>query len=159
MPTADFKFVEAYRAAHPVQAHALRLALEEAGIQVFIENEALQGAIGEAPFGWSSAPRLMVDESQLAAARAIIQQTDHSERADVRLTSGETAVALLAGTLGMAGVVLVPTVSGSSEQIESTACLSCGTVMAESESTCPTCGWSYSTTEGLEPVDEPIEDW
>ena len=77
MPIDSLKLVEAYRASHPIQAHALRFALEEAGIQVVIENEALQDGIGDLPSGWSSAPRLMVEESQLADAREIIGRIDN----------------------------------------------------------------------------------
>ena len=78
MSLADVKFVEAYRSAHAVQAHALKYALEDAGIPVIIEGEALQDAVGDIPGGWSSTPRLMVRESQLEAAREIIRQTDRS---------------------------------------------------------------------------------
>ena len=146
MPTADLKFVEAYRASHSIQAHALRMALEEAGIRVVIENEALQGAIGEAPFGWSSAPRLMVEESQLAAARAIIGQTDHSETTNLGLKPSETAVAMTAaslGLLGMFGAVLTPDGIAEPEPIEITRFLTCDAIMSESETACPKCGWSY----------------
>lgn len=157
MPTANLKFVEAYRAAHAIQAHALRLALEEAGIQVVIENEALQGAIGEAPFGWSSAPRLMVDESQLAAARAIIAQTDHSERANLELTPRETAIAMTAGSLGFAGVAGVAMTSGGiaePEAVETIRCLACDAIMSEADTKCSKCGWSYESDEPDAP-DEP----
>lgn len=145
MPTTDLKFVEAYRAAHPVQAHALRMALEEAGIRVVIENEALQGAIGDVPCGWSSAPRLMVEESQLAAARTIIELTDHSENSKLELTPRETATALTAGFLGIAGYLLLPGAIAEPEQIETTRCLACDAIMAESDAACPSCGWSYET--------------
>lgn len=121
MPTAALKFVEAYRAAHPIQAHALRLALEEAGIQVIIENEALQGAIGDVPPGWSSAPRLMVEESQLTAARDVIRQIDHDTQIKPDLA--------------------LP---------DSTCCLACGSIMAEVESTCPNCGWTYKSNSSVE---------
>lgn len=150
-PTADLRFVEAYRAAHPIQAHALRLALEAAGIPVVIENEALQGAIGDVPPGWSSAPRLMVDESQLAAARAVISQTDHSERANLRLKSHETAIAMGAASLGILNVALAPDGTAEPESIETTRCLSCDAIMAESETACPKCGWSYEPVDSAEP--------
>lgn len=151
MPTADLKYVEAYRAAHPIQAHALRMALEEAGIRVIIENEALQGAIGDVPAGWSSAPKLMVEESQLSAARAIISQTDHSERANLGLKPHETAIAMGAASLGILGVALAPDGIAEPESIETTRCLACGTIMAESETACPKCGWSYQSDDSAEP--------
>ncbi len=155
MPTADLKFVEAYRASHSIQAHALRMALEEAGIRVIIENEALQGAIGEAPFGWSSAPRLMVEESQLTAARAIIGQTDHGETTNIGLKPSETAVAMTAASLGwpgMFGAVLTPDGIAEPELIESTRCLACDAIMADSEVTCPKCGWSYESADSADPL-------
>ena len=52
MPPDELKFVEAYRAHNPVQAHAIRFALEEAGLRVLIENESLQDGLGEIPGGW-----------------------------------------------------------------------------------------------------------
>lgn len=159
MSLADVKFVEAYRAAHAVQAHAIKYALEDAGIPVMIENEALQDAIGDFPAGWSSAPRLMVPDSQLGVAREIIRQTDHSEQTDGRLTPTETA-ATVAGA--MLGWVFLWGVSDSpcepSEQAETTHCLACHAVMSESEETCPKCGWSYSQTDGLEPYDEENDE-
>lgn len=145
MPTTDLKFVEAYRAAHPVQAHALRLALEDSGLRVFIDNESLQGAIGDVPAGWSSAPRLMVEESQLATAREIISQTDHSERANLKLKPQETAIAMGAATLGWLGVALTPDGIAVPESTETTCCLACDAIMAESETACPKCGWSYQS--------------
>lgn len=147
MPTADLKFVEAYRAAHPIQAHALRLALEEAGLRVFIDNESLQGAIGDVPVGWPSAPRLMVEESKLAAARAIISQTDHSERANLRLKPHETAIAMGTASLGMLGVALAPNGIEEPELTEATRCLACDANMAEAETTCSKCGWSYESDQ------------
>ncbi|MFM9963692.1 MAG: DUF2007 domain-containing protein [Planctomycetaceae bacterium] len=155
MKSADLKFVEAYRAAHAIQAHALRLVLEEAGIRVIIENEALQGAIGDVPCGWSSAPRLMVDESQLAAARALINQTDHSERANLELKPHETAIAMTAaffGIAGIAGAALTPSEIAEPEPIETTHCLSCNEIMDEAEATCPKCGWSYEPDDSVEPL-------
>lgn len=150
MPLVNLKFVEAYRAAHPIQAHALRMALEEAGIRVIIENEALQGAIGDVPAGWSSAPKLMVEESQLAAARTIISQTDHSERANLGLKPHETAIALGAASFGILGVALAPDGIEEPESPETTRCLACDAIMTESEATCPNCGWTYESDSATE---------
>ncbi len=155
MPTANLKFVEAYRAAHPIQAHALRLALEEAGIRVIIENESLQGAIGDVPPGWSSAPRLMVEESQLATARAIIGQTDHSERDLLGMKPHETAITMTAASLGLVGIALAalsPDAIAAPEPIETTRCLACDAIMADSEVTCPKCGWSYESADSADPL-------
>lgn len=144
MPITYLNLVEAYRASHPAQAHALRFALEEAGIRVVIQNEALQDAIGDIPGGWSSAPRIMVEESQLAAARAIIE---HHERQSAGLKAHEAAIAMSAATLGIAGVALAPGAAAESKQVEAARCLACNAVMAESENTCPACGWSYETDD------------
>ncbi len=152
MPITYLNLVEAYRASHPVQAHALRFALEEAGIRVVIQNEALQDGIGDLPSGWSSAPRLMVEESQLAAAREIISQTDHSDTASLGLTPSETATALTAAFFGIAGVALAPGAIAEPEQVESTRCLACAAIMAEAQSTCPKCGWSYESDGSADPL-------
>ena len=125
MSLAQLKFVEAYRASSPLQAHAVRLALEEAGLLVMIENEALQDAVGEIPGGWSSAPRLMVEESQLDAARKIISRAD-------------------------SGQILreVP------RQSEETHCLACDTIMSESDAACSNCGWTYQLEESTPTSEE-----
>ncbi len=154
VPEADINFVEAYRAGHAIQAHAIKHALEDAGIPVMIENEALQDAIGDFPPGWSSSPRLMVPDSQLESAREIIRQTDHSEQTAGRLTSSETAASVAAAMLGWFGVALMAASaapSDESEQTETTRCLACDAVMAESEETCSKCGWSYEPDDSAEP--------
>src|SRR5262249_10856767 len=61
------------------QAHAIRIALEEAGIAVQLEGELLQGAVGDLPIGWPTAPRILVEESRVRAARDIIETTDARE--------------------------------------------------------------------------------
>ncbi len=150
MPIADRKFVEAYRAAHSIQAHAIELALEESGIQVVIENEALQDAIGGIPAGWPSSPRLLVEESQVATARTIIRQTDPSEQPGRGLQPHETAIVMSAATLGLAGIAGAALISDSvpvRELAESTRCLACQAVMTESEETCSLCGWTYAQTD------------
>lgn len=160
MPVSEIKFVEAYRASHPLQAHALRFALEEAGISVVIENEALQDAIGDLPSGWSCAPRLMVEESQLAAARAIISRTDHSEHSKLGLKPSETALLVSGAGLLTAGsltgisleIVLAPNANVESEPGETTRCLACDAIMTEAEAMCPKCGWSYESDGSAEPV-------
>jgi hypothetical protein len=65
--------VELYRARGISEAHAIRLAIEAEGIAVFIENEHLQGALGELPFGWSTAPRVLVNRADEAPAREILK--------------------------------------------------------------------------------------
>lgn len=158
MPEAGLNFVEAYRAGHPVQAHAIKFALEDAGIPVMIENEALQDAIGDFPCGWSSAPRLMVPDSQFEHAREIIHQTDRSDQSDTRLSLRETATAGSAAMLGILGVALVADMDSRPEPIESTHCLACQTVMDESEESCAKCGWSYAQTDELELCNDEPDD-
>src|SRR6266702_1053881 len=71
-PCMDFpnpKFVEIYRARNLPEAHSIRIALEESGIRVQIEGELLQGGVGDLPPGWATAPRILVEESQIAEAR------------------------------------------------------------------------------------------
>ena len=60
MPTANLKFVEAYRAAHAIQAHALRLALEEAGIRPWARSASLGRKKGPSRF-CESGPKSVVD--------------------------------------------------------------------------------------------------
>lgn len=144
MPFTDIKLVEAYRARNPAQAHAIKFALEDAGIRVVIENESLQDAIGEFPGGWASAPRLLVEESQLAVARELISRTDHSANADLSLTLSEAAGIPLA----CMGIGLGET--KDQESAETNRCLACNTIMSESESTCPNCGWTYESNSPAE---------
>src|SRR5438874_13812818 len=115
MPVTDPKLVEVYRPRNLPEAHAIRIALEEAGIRVQIDNELLQGAVGELPMGWATAPRILVPEPQATEARTIMGRTEVQAR-------GQPA---------------------EDEQGEGTRCLACGRVMAEAETKCPTCGWSY----------------
>jgi membrane protease YdiL (CAAX protease family) len=73
MSDSGDSLVEVYRAGNFLQAHALRNALEAQGIRAIIDNESLQGALGEVPFGWSSAPKLLVAEKDEATARKLIR--------------------------------------------------------------------------------------
>jgi hypothetical protein len=101
----------------------------------------------------------MVEDSQIAAARTVIEQTDRSRQTDPQLTGRETAVALAAGTLGLLGAVLVGDTPPSSDSQETTRCLACNAIMAESEETCRQCGWSYAQGDGLELFeDEPPDE-
>lgn len=144
MPVTDIKLVEAYRARNPAQAHAIKFALEDAGIRVVVENESLQDAIGEFPGGWTSAPRLLVEESQLAAAREMIGRTDRGMNSAPELTLSEAAFLPMA-CLGF-GLGELP----DSSEAESNRCLACDTIMSESESTCPNCGWTYESNSAGE---------
>ena len=70
--------VELYRANGLPEAHAIRILLESEGIPVRIDNELLQGVVGELPMGWSTAPRLYVNRMHEVAARVIVK--DHLDR-------------------------------------------------------------------------------
>ncbi|HEV3338849.1 MAG TPA: DUF2007 domain-containing protein [Pirellulales bacterium] len=67
-----------YTAANAVQAHLLRNALTEAGIQAQVTNDVLQAAGGDLPLGWTIAPRVLVPREQEAEARRLAEQYDSS---------------------------------------------------------------------------------
>src|SRR2546426_1458038 len=83
------KLVEIYCPRNLPEAHTIRIALEEAGIRVLIEGELLQGVVGELPMGWDTAPRILVEESQVSAAREIIERANVRKRAEPH--EGESA--------------------------------------------------------------------
>lgn len=165
MTTTNFKFVEAYRAHNLPQAHVIGLALEEAGHRVLIENESDAGY----PPGWSSDPRLLVEESHLAAATEIIGQIDHSQKSKLRLTLASTVGLLIiflaaVGLLGPAVIVCVFLAAIVSlliayarirsyyarNQGGTARCLACNATMSETESACQKCGWTYESSLSAE---------
>src|SRR5271167_1432373 len=90
MPEVPNEHIELYRACGMPEAHAIRLLLENEEIPVRIDNEFLQGALGDLPLGWNTAPRIMVGRAHEAAARAILdrflqRREEPEERADSRL--------------------------------------------------------------------------
>ena len=164
MPVAELHFVEAYRARNPAQAHVIGLALEEEGHRVLIENEWDAGY----PPGWGSDPHVLVEESDLAAAHEIIGQIDHGPKTKF----GPTLVA----TYGLLGLFLVAGIAfpvatlvcyslalivglplayarirfgETRNQVGTTRCLACHGTMSETETACPSCGWTYGS--GLPP--------
>src|SRR5262249_21815372 len=68
------ELVELYRARTLPEAHAIRLLLEAEGITVRIDNELLQGAVGDLPLGWATAPRVLVARSNVTAARVALER-------------------------------------------------------------------------------------
>lgn len=70
--------VEVYRAKDSLQAHLLRSILEEEGIPALVDGDMLQGAVGELPAGWASAPRIMVEERNATQARALLERWESS---------------------------------------------------------------------------------
>ena len=74
MPETPNDPVEVYRARGLADAHTLRLLLETEGIPVWVDNELLQGALGDIPLGWATAPRILVRRSHAAAAQAVVER-------------------------------------------------------------------------------------
>jgi hypothetical protein len=120
------QFVEVYRARNNPQALVMKQALQEAGIRVIVENELLQGAVGELPAGWATAPRIMVESRDVARARDILERFERDESA-------------------------APQGDDEAEQ-EQDICLACGTPLPDDATTCPACGWSYQEGEDEHPA-------
>jgi hypothetical protein len=80
------RLVEVYRAQNSPQAHLLRSALEDAGIHALIDGDLLQGAVGQIPAGWASAPRILVEESDAAHARQLLESWERSRPPTVPIT-------------------------------------------------------------------------
>ena len=91
--------VELYRASGLPEAHALRILLESEGIPVRIDNELLQGVVGELPMGWSTAPRLFVNRMHEVAARIIVK--DHLDRLAASKNDSEQPLRCLACGIAM----------------------------------------------------------
>ncbi|MCA9267697.1 MAG: DUF2007 domain-containing protein [Planctomycetales bacterium] len=69
-----------YSAGHIEEAYLVRELLADAGIDAVIENEALQGAVGELPFGPATSPRLRVATENAAKARDVVRMFEHQQR-------------------------------------------------------------------------------
>lgn len=67
----DQNLVSIYNAANALQAQMLKEQLAERGITAWITNEALQGASGELPLGWTSSPRILVASDDAEKARDV----------------------------------------------------------------------------------------
>lgn len=65
-----------YTAAREQQAQLLKNLLADAGIEAVLLNDALQGAVGDLPFGWTTAVRVAVREGDAGAARELAVQFD-----------------------------------------------------------------------------------
>ena len=114
--------VELYQAKNLPDAYAVRLMLEESGIPIEIANDLLQRAVGALPMGGSTALRLLVEESQLEAARSLIASSQLRVSSDDELDGFEHL----------------------------TRCLSCGATLSKNEEICPQCGWTYLTNDPSE---------
>jgi hypothetical protein len=108
--------VELYRARGADEAHVIRALLEEAGIPARVDGELLGGIVGEVPFGWVTAPRVLAPRGRLELPEAVLAD-------------------FLGGPAGPPGP---PPAAGAEGDLR---CLSCGSDMGAAE-TCPACGWS-----------------
>jgi len=69
-----------YEAASAVEAHMLQDLLRQEGLAARLDGEFLQGAIGELPA--AGLVRLVVDEADYAAARAVVERWDAAQPQD-----------------------------------------------------------------------------
>jgi len=68
----DERQIEIYSAKDVPQAHLLVDLLARRGIEAFVSNASLQGAAGEVPLGWATAPRVSVAEEHAEKAREVV---------------------------------------------------------------------------------------
>lgn len=95
------EIVEIYRAKNLIEAHAIRLKMEQEGIPVSIANENLQGIVGEIAMGWSTSPKLMVKRDDANRARTLIDQLTaaRSSQGDEELACFECGSPMGSGTV------------------------------------------------------------
>ena len=70
-----------YSAGQIDEAVLLKQLLEERGIESFIENQALQGALGELPPGEATNPRVRVAEEDADKAREVVTAFERQQQA------------------------------------------------------------------------------
>jgi len=68
------RIVEVYRAKDSMQAFLLAAELKNDGIECQVVGDRLGGAIGEIPMGWSTAPQILVKESDVPKARELLME-------------------------------------------------------------------------------------
>lgn len=68
------RIVEVYRARDPMQAHLFAAELKNDGVECQVVGDHLGGALGEVPFGWSTAPQILVKESCVERARELLSE-------------------------------------------------------------------------------------
>jgi hypothetical protein len=119
--SAEPNFIDVYSAGNALIAHTVQSALEAAGIKAIIDREELQNTFGDLP--GDTATRILVHESQVEEARAIIAKAEHLHafRDDAEAVGDDAA------------------------------CLRCGKRLGPGEETCSACGWSFRQADG-EPV-------
>ncbi len=102
MENHSSEIVELYRAAGLLEAHTLLVLLEGEGIAARIENESLQGAAGELPFGWNTAPRVIVTRTDEPAAREILADYLRTSEGPRASTEGELHCLACGNSMGEA---------------------------------------------------------
>lgn len=84
--------VELYRARDLMEADALVIFLAERDISARIDNESIQGGLGELPLGWMTVPRVVVAAVDEAGARDLLPEfldaSSRSSSADACLSCG-----------------------------------------------------------------------
>lgn len=74
------RLIEIYRAKNTFEAHLMKAALEDAGIRVQVTGDFLNGAIGDIPVGWNTAPQILVMEPDAEQARKVIDEIEAIQR-------------------------------------------------------------------------------
>lgn len=74
------RLIEIYRATNTFEAHLMKAALEDAGIRVQVTGDFLNGAIGDIPVGWNTAPQILVMETDAEQARKVIDEIEAIQR-------------------------------------------------------------------------------
>ena len=69
-----------YTAGRIEEAVIVKQLLHERGIESQIENQALQGAVGELPMGQATSPRVRVAQEHAEKAREVVQAFEHQQR-------------------------------------------------------------------------------
>jgi hypothetical protein len=87
-----------YQAANAIEAHMLSEMLRQQGIAAQVLGEHLQGGVGELPA--AGLIRLVVDEQDYSAARAVVEQWDAEQPRDLPALRPAPA-----GAQGLAGFV------------------------------------------------------
>lgn len=77
---ADDRLVEAYSAKDAMEAHFLRLLLDEHEIPACVVNDGLSFALGDLPLGWPTSPKLWVKERDLERSRELIEEWQQTRR-------------------------------------------------------------------------------
>jgi hypothetical protein len=78
----DENLVVVFRAENGPQAYMVRDQLQAEGVPARVDGDFLQGAMGGVPLGWASSPRVLVAESDVAAANKILAHLEPSPPAD-----------------------------------------------------------------------------